>query len=62
MERTRWETTYKGYRRDILLNLTEMPWPALSKHHVLGLDFDSISNELVSPPEDVAEIAFLTTA
>lgn len=26
MERTRWEITYQGFRRDILRSLTQMPW------------------------------------
>ncbi len=49
MERTRWEVTYQGVRRDILRSLTEMPWGCPPVDHILGLGSPSADPGLVSP-------------
>ncbi|KAH8750132.1 hypothetical protein F5882DRAFT_488086, partial [Hyaloscypha sp. PMI_1271] len=59
MERTQWEITYRGCRRDILRSLTEMPWGSPSADHVLGRSSNPADPELVSPQDDEAKIALL---
>jgi hypothetical protein len=62
MERTRWETTYQGFRRDILRGLTEMPWGSPPADHVLGPSSNPADPELVSPEADEAKITLLMLA
>jgi hypothetical protein len=62
MERTRWEITYQGFRRDILRSLTEMPWGFPPTDHVLGPSSNPADPELVSPQDDEAKIALLMVA
>jgi hypothetical protein len=62
MERTRWEITYQGFRRDILRSLTEMPWGSPPTDHVLGPSSNPADPELVSPQDDEAKIALLMVA
>lgn len=62
MERTRWEITYQGFRRDILRRLTEMPWDSPWVDHVLGPGSNPADPELVSPQDDEAKIALLMVA
>jgi hypothetical protein len=62
MERTRWEITYQGFRRDILRSLTEMPWNSPWMDHVLGQSSNPAGPELVSPQDDEAKIALLMVA
>jgi hypothetical protein len=54
MERTRWPTTYKGVRRDILLGLAEMPCPwhwKLVDYRIASGSSD-MEPDLFSPWED----------
>ncbi|KAH9203136.1 hypothetical protein DL95DRAFT_377907 [Leptodontidium sp. 2 PMI_412] len=62
MERTRWEITYQGFRRDILRSLTEMPCGSPWTDHVLGQSSNPADPELVSPQDDEAKIALLMVA
>lgn len=62
MERTRWETTYQGFRRDLLLDLAEMPQASPSTHYSLGPGPKPMDPELVSPRDDEAKIALLLVA
>jgi hypothetical protein len=62
MERTRWEITYRGCRRDILRSLTEMPWGSPPADHVLGRSSNPADPELVSRQDDEAKIALLMVA
>ncbi|KAL5320126.1 hypothetical protein ACEPPN_010927 [Leptodophora sp. 'Broadleaf-Isolate-01'] len=62
MERTRWEITYQGFRRDILRSLTEMPWGSPWTDHVLGPSLNPTDPGLVSPQDDEAKIALLMVA
>ncbi|KAH6689252.1 hypothetical protein BKA61DRAFT_717673 [Leptodontidium sp. MPI-SDFR-AT-0119] len=62
MERTRWEITYQGFRRDILRSLTEMPWGSPWIDHVLGPSSNPTDLGLVSPQDDEAKIALLIVA
>lgn len=62
MERTRWETTYQGFRRDILQSLAEMPRNSSRADHILGRSPNPTDPNLVSPREDEVKIALLTVA
>jgi hypothetical protein len=62
IERTRWEITYQGFRRDILRSLTEMPWGSPPTDHVLGPSSNPADPEFVSPQDDEAKIALLIVA
>ncbi|KFY67854.1 hypothetical protein V496_01372 [Pseudogymnoascus sp. VKM F-4515 (FW-2607)] len=62
IERTRWEITYRGFRRDILQSLVEMPRSPPCTNHVVGPSSNPTDPELASPQNDEAKLALLVLA
>jgi hypothetical protein len=57
MDRTRWAITYDGVRRDILVDLTEMPYGGAD--HALGERLSNRASSLISSREDEQRLVSL---